>query len=79
MNNLDELISGKISSFNLKVEQAFEFYKIIGDEDQKGIQEMIIKLQINDDDDYINNNFIYENELLNVQKKSWNKYQDYEF
>ena len=41
MNNLDELISQKIRSFNLKVGQAFELYNIIGDEDKKEIQEMI--------------------------------------
>ena len=41
MYNLDELISQKISSFNLKVGQAFEFYNIIGNEDKKEIYKMI--------------------------------------
>ena len=65
MNNLDELISKKISSFNLKVGQGFEFYNLIGEEDKKEIQEMIVK------DDYDDNKVIKENNIdqLKEEKK----------
>ena len=55
MNNLDEFISQKISSFNLKVGQAFEFYNLIGDEDKKEILEMInekTKNKVDDEDEF---------------------------
>ena len=34
LDNLDKLLDEKLGEFNLKVGQAYEFYKIIGDEDK---------------------------------------------
>ena len=40
INNLDELIDEKLKSFKLKVGQALELYKIIGNEDKNSIEEI---------------------------------------
>ena len=37
ISNLEELINEKINKFNITVEQAFNFYEIIGEEDKNSI------------------------------------------
>ena len=37
LDNLDKLLDEKLGEFNLKVGQAYEFYKIIGDEDKNDL------------------------------------------
>ena len=36
-DNLDEIIKQQLGEFKLKVGEAYDFYKIIGDEDSKSI------------------------------------------
>ena len=40
---LSELVFGKIGEFKLKVGQAYEFYKIIGEEDRNSLNMEYIK------------------------------------
>ena len=73
INNLDELISEKINCFNLKVGQALEFYKIIGNEDKNSIEEiktMNIKNNENNENEQNSDNEIDNNYDENSEENS---------